>query len=125
MKDAKQAKRPRGDSLFGSQRRWEQQSEDQAELNLTKPVDTLQRLLKCDPNIISRCSKYLDEYVERNIRPEVNKAIALRIFNTAVDVWGDGIMSASQKAADVVGVNRETERRWAADYYLVLVDFDP
>ena len=50
--------------------------------------------------------------------------MALRIF-TAVNVWGDSAMSASQMAADVIGVNSETARRWAADYYMVLVVFDP
>ena len=128
MSEGKQPKRPRGDSHLGSQRRWEKKdySEKAATPDNPKPaLTTLQKILKHDPDIVSRLSKYLDGYVERDICPETNKAMALKIFNTALTVWGDGIMDASRKAADVMGVSGETVRRWAADYYILLIDFDP
>ncbi len=65
----------------------------------------------------------IEDYVERNISPELNKA--LKVFSIAVKVWGDGIVDASKRAADVSGVNAETVRRWAAHYYLSLVNVDP
>ncbi len=40
-------------------------------------------------------------------------------------MWGNGILDASQKAADVTGVNVATVRRWAANYYLSLVSVQP
>ncbi len=32
----------------------------------------------------------------------------IRVFSVAVNVWGDGILEASKKAADVCGINAET-----------------
>ncbi len=86
---------------------------------------TLQKLLKNSPTVFQQGSQSIADYIERNISPELHKGTALKVFSTAVHMWGNGTLDASQKAADVTGVNVATVRRWAANYYLLLVSVQP
>ena len=60
--------------------------------------------------------------MERNTVLEIQKACALRVFNTAVTVWGDGIIEASRKASDVSGFHCSTICKWASDYRPIAPD---
>ena len=100
-------------------------NETQAAEDEKQDVSTLQKLLKTHPEVFKCGSKFIDGYLERNTVLEIQKACALRVFNTAVTVWGDGIIEASRKASDVSGFHCSTIRKWASDYYLSLVDTDP
>ena len=66
-----------------------------------------------------------DNYIERNITTEMQKAIAIQLFSTATKCWGKGILEAASLAADVTGVSAFTIRKWASEYYLSLVDVAP
>ncbi len=70
-----------------------------------QPVSTLQKLLKQCPDVFEQGRHSIEDYVERNISPELHKATALMVFSIAVNTWGDGIVDASKRAADVSGVN--------------------
>ena len=45
----------------------------------------------------------------------------LKVFQSSIRTWGEGIVEASQRAADVSGNSVETVRKWAVDYYTSLV----
>ena len=49
------------------------------------------------------------------------KAMAIRVFTTAVSSWGMGILEAAQKAADVKGSSLRSIREWAAMYFLCMI----
>ena len=49
------------------------------------------------------------------------KAMAIRVFTTAVSSWGMGILEAAQKAADVKGSSVRSIREWAAMYFLYMI----
>ena len=71
---------------------------------------TLQKMLKQCPDVFDQGSDSIEDYVERNISPELHKATALKVFSIAIKMWGDGIVDASKRAADISGVNAETKR---------------
>ena len=123
-------KRPRGDSSLGGKRKWSKENvtsqPNEAQAAEDKhDISTLQKLLKTHPEVFKCGSEFVDGYFERNTVPEIQKACALKVFNTAVNVWGDGIVEASRKASDVSGFHCNTIRKWASDYYLSLIGTDP
>lgn len=67
----------------------------------------------------------IDEYIEKNITTEMQKAFAIQLFNTATKKWGKGIMETASHTADVTGVPAYTVRIWASEYFLSLVDVAP
>ncbi len=55
-----------------------------------QPVSTLQKLLKQCPDVFEQGRHSIEDYVERNISPELHKATALMVFSIAV-IDDDGI----------------------------------
>ena len=126
IKAASRMKRPRGDCSLGASKKWEQEGEVDPTLGLLsnqekEAVRSLKQLLRDNYQTFANGTECLDAYVERNTSHEMSKAIALKVFKSAICTWGEGIVEASQRAADVSGNSVETVRRWAVDYYTSLV----
>ena len=83
-------------------------------------VKTLQQLIAHDEKCFTRGSELVDDYAQKNISPEVNKGMALKIFITAVSKWNEGIMDAAQRAADVLDISVWTVHKWTVDFYMAI-----
>ena len=51
--------------------------------------------------------------------------LTLKVFQTAISTWGEGIIEASQRAAEVSNNCVVSVRKWAVDYYTSLVGIPP
>ena len=128
IREEQMMKRPRGDSLLGAQKKWSNQGgvdhrvQSDGTSHDKQTVISLRQLLDNDYERFSNGCEHLSEYVERNTPCELNKALALKVFQTAILMWGEGVMEASQRAADVSGNSVWSVRKWAADYHMSLND---
>ena len=110
---------PRGNSVAGTKARWEGQQEEEEE-----SCKSLQNLLKRKKSVINVGKEKLDNYVERNVTTDMNKAFSLQVFTAGITLWGLGIIEAASRASDVTGVSAYIIRKWASHYY-VSVDVAP
>ena len=127
LKSSSATMRPRGDSALGANTRWtsSMQKGESEDSDTDRPVSTLKQVIQHCPEQFERGASYIDDFVEQGVSPEILKALALKVFNLAIAGWGDGIVEAAAKAGQVVGVNGKTVQRWAAYYYISLLDIDP
>ena len=88
-------------------------------------VSTLKKLLKMHHEPFENGSKYISEYFERNTSLEIQKASVIMVFSTALNVWGDSILEACEKASDVSGFSCKTVHKWVTEYYLSLLKLMP
>ena len=104
IEKAGKIKRQRGDSSLGARnkRRKEGEVDPSSSGSQEKQlaIKTLKQLIQHDYETFSNGSECLDEYVERNTSQGINKALVLKVFQTAISTWGEGIIEASQRAAD-------------------------
>lgn len=113
---------PRGDCALGSKYRWNKEQENPVSDSV---CNTLRQILNKHNPAFEFGKERIDNYIERNITTEMQKAIAIQLFSTATKCWGKGILEAASLAADVTGVSAFTIRKWASEYYLSLVDVAP
>ena len=102
---------PRGDSVAGAKARWEGQQEEES-------CKSLQTLMKRKKSVINVGKQKLDNYVERNVTTDMNKAFSLQVFTAGITLWGLGIIEAASRASDVTGVSAYSIRKWASHYYM-------
>ena len=120
-------KRPRGDSSLGGKAKSQKQHSSSSQIMTEQEeesVSTLKKLLKMHHELFENGSKYISEYFERNTSLEIQKASVIMVFSTALNVWGDGILEACEKASDVSGFSRKTVHKWVTEYYLSLLEID-
>ena len=103
---------PRGNSVAGAKARWEVQQEEE------ESCKSLQTLIKRKKSVINVGKEKLDNYVERNVTTDMNKAFSLQVFTAGITLWGLGIIEAASRASDVTGVSAYTIRKWASHYYM-------
>ena len=129
IEKAGKLKHRRGDSSLGARNKWRKEGEVDPSSSGSQEkqlaIKTLKQLIQHDYETFSNGSECLDEYVERNTSQEINKALALKVFQTAISTWGERIIEASQRAADVSDNCVVSVRKWAVDYYTSLVGIPP
>ena len=78
-----------------------------------------------DHETFSYGCEYRFDYVEHNTSHEVSKALAIRVCQTAITMWGEGILEASQRAAEMSGNSAATVHRWLIEYPTSLIGIYP
>ncbi len=97
-------KRPRGDNISGSEIRWAKVIPDTpghshrqpVKQPVIQPVSTLQKLLKQCPDVFEQGSRSIEDYVERNISPELHTSMssnAINIYGSSVCIYSYPLMS--------------------------------
>ena len=61
----------------------------------------------------------IEFYIECNSGTKMLKAIAIRVFSTAVSSWGMGILEETQKAANMTGASVRSIRKVDSDVLFV------
>ena len=130
IRESQKMKRPRGDSSLGAQNKWSNKGVVDHSASITSDTGTsssekqsgitLRQLVK-DHEAFSHGCEYLGEYVERNTSHELSKALSIRVCQTAITMWGEGILEATQRAADVSGNTAATVHRWLTEYHTSLI----
>ena len=73
---------------------------------------TLYQMIKTRPHVLKQGMESIKQYLERNTKFAIQKAIALHVFAVAVSD-GSGIIESCKQASRITGYQSEVIRRWA------------
>ena len=94
---------PRGNPKAAVATRWAEKAQTTSTQEIcgecsNHDYTTLQHILLHDKSTFCNGKKGIESYTECNTGTEMLKAMAIRVFTTAVSSWGMGILEAAQKA---------------------------
>ena len=76
------------------------------------------------PSLYHQGEECISNYIARNASPEMQRAFALQVFNTAMTKWGRGIVESAKTAAEVTGFCAESIRHWACTFFCFIATTD-
>ena len=83
-------------------------------------TDNITKIIQDNPDK----SNSLGLFMERNLSPEMMKALAVHIASQAILQHNMGIMTASKLSASITGCSDQVIRRWTREYNLTFQEMD-
>ena len=89
---------------------------DTATSNTVNFTDTLCGIVKNNPELFNSGRACISGYISKNVTTEMDKAIAINVMATAIDL-SMNIVEAAEFAGQMCGHSGQTVHRWAFSFF--------